>query len=102
MIGVRSLRVAKPARVRPFGATTADVSTANEDWRPEYEVNHSRFFFASGSYSRTENIGYFLTADNHVEGYLRGGNEIAEWGAWEPIVMLWQRRAVHCLRPAPL
>jgi len=56
-----------------------DVGPANEDWRREYEVNHSQFFFASGSYSHTENVGYFLTPENHVEGYLRGGKKIAQW-----------------------
>jgi len=79
LFGVPSSMAQNPPRLDRSAQHPLDVGTANEDWRLEYEVDDSRFFFASGSHSHTENVGYFLTPDNHVEGYLRGGNEIAQW-----------------------
>ena len=70
-----------------------DVGTANEDWRLEYKVDHSRFFFASGSHSHTENVGYFLTPDNHVEGFLRSGNQVAQWETLEAFLAAEIERA---------
>ena len=79
LFGVPSSMAQNPPRLDRSAQHPLDVGTANEDWRLEYEVDHCRFFFASGSHSPTENVGYFLTPDNNVEGYLRGGNEIAQW-----------------------
>jgi len=56
-----------------------DVCTANENWRLEYRVARSNFYFASGSHSSTENVGYFLTPGNRVEAYLVGEKKIGEW-----------------------
>ena len=79
LFGVPSSMVQNPPRLDRSTQHPLDVGTANEDWYLEYGVDHSRFFFASGSHSHTENVGYFLTPDNHIEGYLRGGKEIAQW-----------------------
>jgi len=81
LFGVSSSMAQDPPRLDRSVHHPFDVGTANEDWRVEYKVEQSRFFFASGSQSPTENIGYFLTPDNHVEAYLRGGDKIAEWEA---------------------
>jgi len=56
-----------------------DVCTANENWRLEYRVARPNFYFASGSHSSTENVGYFLTPNNRVEAYLVGEKKIGEW-----------------------
>jgi len=56
-----------------------DVCTANEHWRVEYGASRSSFYIASGSYSSTENIGYFLTPDTQIEGYLKGGKKTGQW-----------------------
>jgi hypothetical protein len=56
-----------------------DVSTANHTWRLEYRVSHRNFYFASGSHSSNENVGYFLTPENRVEAYLVGERKIGEW-----------------------
>jgi hypothetical protein len=60
-----------------------DVCTANDTWRLEYRVARSNFYFASGSHSSTESVGYFLTPDNRVEAYLVGEKKIGEWAGMD-------------------
>lgn len=60
-----------------------DVCTANEDWRKEYAVDQSNFFFASGAYSSTENVGYFLTPEDEVEAYLAKGKMVGVWSTFD-------------------
>jgi hypothetical protein len=60
-----------------------DVCTANENWRLEYRVARSNFYFASGPHSSTENVGYFLTPSNRVEAYLVGEKKIGEWAGMD-------------------
>lgn len=79
LFGVPSPMAQNPPGLDRSAQHPLDVGTANEFWRLEYKVDDSTFFFASGSHSDTENVGYFLTPYNHVEGYLRGGNKIAQW-----------------------
>jgi hypothetical protein len=79
LFGVPSSMAQNPPMLDRSVQQPHDIGTANEDWRHEYQVDRSRFFFASGSHSHTENVGYFLTPDNGVEGYLREGTEIARW-----------------------
>ena len=60
-----------------------DVCSANDTWRLDYRVARSNFYFASGSHSSTENVGYFLTPDNRVEAYLVGEKKIGEWAGMD-------------------
>ena len=60
-----------------------DVCTANDTWRLEYRVARSNFYFASGSHSSTENVGYFLTPNDRVEAYLVDENKIGEWAGMD-------------------
>lgn len=79
LFGVPLSMAQNPPRLDRSALHPLDVGTANQEWRLEYGVDGSRFFFADGSHSHTENVGYFLTPENHVEGYLRDGNLIAQW-----------------------
>jgi hypothetical protein len=70
-----------------------DVCTANKQWRIEYGVARSKFFFASGSHSSTENVGYFLTLDNQVEAYLTGERKFGEWHTLGAFILAELQRA---------
>ena len=59
-----------------------DVCTANEHWRLEYGVPRTSFYFASGSHSSTDNVGYFLMPNNSIEAYPKGNKKIGEWATF--------------------
>jgi hypothetical protein len=56
-----------------------DLGSANANWSREFCPSLEQFHFGGGPYSESENLGYFLNADNSVEALRRGG---AGFGTW--------------------
>jgi hypothetical protein len=55
-----------------------DLTTANNQWIKEYEVDEKYFHFGGRHYSNSENLGYFFDGDR-IMAILPNGNIINEW-----------------------
>jgi hypothetical protein len=55
-----------------------DLTTANNSWIREYDVEPKLFHFAGRSYTRSENVGYFFD-DEKVLCYRKNGELIDTW-----------------------
>jgi hypothetical protein len=54
------------------------LTTANNDWIKEFDVDQNFFYFGGGSYSYEENIGYFYVQDK-IMSIRKNGKLVNEW-----------------------
>jgi hypothetical protein len=52
--------------------------TANQEWIREYNIDQNLFYFGEGSYSESENTGYFY-GGNRFYAIRREGTVVKEW-----------------------
>jgi hypothetical protein len=58
-----------------------DLTTANNEWIKEYEVDQRYFHFGGRSFSSDENLGYFFY-DDKIMAIRKNGNVINEWTSY--------------------
>jgi hypothetical protein len=56
-----------------------DLFLANSTWIREYDIDQKLFHFGGREYSRSENIGYFISPDSRVRAFRKNGELHREW-----------------------
>ena len=56
-----------------------DIAIANREWKQEYMVDSSLFYFGARTYLYNENIGYFIDSSGAIKAVKYNGNVLNEW-----------------------
>lgn len=63
-----------------------DLSTANNFWKLEYNIDSGLFHFGGRAYSDEENIGYFIDNNQHILSVLQSGEVIKSWASFKSFI----------------
>ncbi len=79
LFGLAPSLQARPPRADRRALEPLDLAAANQYWAHEYRGADGEFHFGGCSWTPTENVGYFLTADGIYRSRRKDGEVLREW-----------------------
>lgn len=56
-----------------------DLATANRIWKIAFKGADNLFYFGSGPWSHSEDVGYFIDSEGNISAILKSGKTISTW-----------------------
>jgi hypothetical protein len=83
IFGIPKSILNEPALLDRSSRQCLDISTANQHWIHEYNIDKSLFHFGGRHYSDELNCGFFMSNEGTIFSYLKTGEVVGNWNSLE-------------------
>jgi hypothetical protein len=83
IFGIPKSMLNEPALLDRSSRQCLDISTANQHWIHEYNIDKSLFHFGGRHYSDELNCGFFMSNEGTIFSYLKTGEVVGNWNSLE-------------------